>query len=482
MDHFNPIQNENSPALPIGFLEKMEKLLDAEAFEQLLASYGEGRRYKGIRTNTLKCNSDEMRQLTPFETEPVPWCETGCYIDSEIRPGKNPVYYAGLYYVQEPTAMIPAEVLGVEPGDVVLDLCAAPGGKTTQLACKLAGQGLLIANELVVNRSAILAQNVERMGIPNCVILNAFPEHIAGVFAQSFDKILVDAPCSGEGMFRKEPAAIEGWSPENVERCAKRQQMILESVDKLLKPGGVLVYSTCTFSPEEDEQIVEMLLETGRYITEPIRLPGLTDHGRPEWTLHHTEAVADTLRVMPYKVKGEGHFIARLRKTENATEIEKKTLKKSKEAGLKPLNKNESKLFFEFANTCLKEVDFIAEKGKNLYTFGEKVYAIPAGITLAQLNSLKVLRPGLHLGNLLKNRFEPAHTLAMALKADQFNRIYNVRDDDEANTYLKGEPLNVPIEKGWTLVCYHNHPLGFGKSDGNMIKNHYPKGLRIRKK
>lgn len=474
--------------LPVEFIKKMEKLLDAESFQQLLDTYqNDQQRYKGIRCNTLKCSVEDMKKRLPFDTESVPWCPTGSYIDASIRPGKNPAYYAGLYYVQEPTAMIPAEILDPQPGDWVLDLCAAPGGKTTQLACKMKGKGLLAANELIVNRASILAQNVERMGIPNAILFNDFPEHFVGQFYEAFDKILVDAPCSGEGMFRKEPLALEGWSPENVQRCAERQKKILESVDKLLKPGGILVYSTCTFSPEEDECIIEELLASGRYKTEKIILEGLNDYGHPEWTKNGTQAVSDTLRVMPFHVKGEGHYIARLQKNVsgewNGNRNQKPGKKnKNNQAGLKKASKADLKYFYEFRERYLHDIDFIEDKEKNLYLFEEHLYALPKEIDPGRLSGCHVLRAGLHLGDLLKNRFEPAHAFAMALKAEQFVQISDLTDDEQANRYLKGEPLTASGQKGWTLVCWHGYPLGFGKSDGNIIKNHYPKGLRIRKK
>ncbi|MGL6294119.1 hypothetical protein [Eubacterium aggregans] len=237
--------------------------------------------------------------------------------------------------------MTPAEALCPEPGDWVLDLCAAPWGKTTQLACKLSGEGLLVANEIVVGRAGILASNAERMGITNLMILNEFPERLVENFYEAFDKILVDAPCSGEGMFRKEPEALSVWSAERVEHCARRQEKILESVDKLLKPGGVLVYSTCTFAHEENECIVERLLATGNYQTEPLAMEGLSDRGRPDWTEKGTAEVMDTLRIMPYHVKGEGHYVARLRKVGQTSDDSgfgrrkaKGKLKKNWEAGL----------------------------------------------------------------------------------------------------------------------------------------------------
>ncbi|MDO4288946.1 MAG: RsmF rRNA methyltransferase first C-terminal domain-containing protein [Eubacterium sp.] len=460
--------------IPQAFKDKMQGLLGPEEYHKLMASY-EAPVNKGIRCNTLKCDTDTMRAQTPFETEPVDWCPTGFYIDSEVRPGKNPAYYAGLYYVQEPTAMTSAEALSPEPGDWVLDLCAAPGGKTTQLACKLEGEGLLVANELVSSRAEILVSNLERMGVKNAVILNEFPERLTAKFYEAFDKILVDAPCSGEGMFRKDNGAVEEWTPERVFRCAERQMKILETVDRLLKPGGVMVYSTCTFSPEENEQVIEAFLENGRYAIEPIELAGLDDYGRPEWAPGKTPELAKTLHVMPFHVRGEGHYIARLKKLEACPEDT--DLPRLKEKGiLKRAGKKDLADYEAFAREYLK-VTF-----DNLHRVGDQLYSLPEGTVARDIDGLKVLRPGLHLGTFKKNRFEPSHTLAMALKPEEFANVYRVSDVDQANTYLKGEPLTGVELKGWTLVCFKDWPLGFGKASQGMIKNHFPKGLRIMKK
>ena len=461
--------------IPQAFKEKMRGLLSPEEYEKLMASY-DAPVNKGIRCNTLKCTPETMRAQTPFDTEPVDWCPTGYYIDSDIRPGKNPAYYAGLYYVQEPTAMTSAEALAPEPGDWVLDLCAAPGGKTTQLACKLAGQGLLVANELVANRAEILVSNVERMGVKNALVLSEFPERLTARFYEAFDKILVDAPCSGEGMFRKDNGAAEEWNPERVIRCAERQSKILETVDKLLKPGGIMVYSTCTFSPEENEQVIEHFLESGRYALETIHLKGLNDYGRPEWAPKRTPELAKTLHVMPFHVRGEGHYIARLKKLEACPQGEQALPRLKSKSALKRAGKKELADYEAFARACLR-VDF-----DNLHRAGDQLYSLPAGLEARDIEGLKALRPGLHLGTFKKNRFEPSHTLAMALKPEEFANVYTVRDEDEAYTYLKGEPLSGVEMTGWTLVCFKDWPLGFGKASQGMIKNHFPKGLRIMKK
>ncbi|WP_329885949.1 RsmF rRNA methyltransferase first C-terminal domain-containing protein [Pseudoramibacter sp. HA2172] len=465
--------------LPEAFADKMRGLMGPEAFAALADSYNRPA-YKGIRTNTLKADNGRMRSLFPFETEAVPWCPTGFYIGGDVRPGKQVGYYAGLYYVQEPTAMAPAEALGAEPGDRVLDLCAAPGGKSTQLACKLAGRGVLVSNEIVKNRSAVLASNMERMGIANSVILSAAPDKLVAGFAGYFNKILVDAPCSGEGMFRKDPAVLTEWRPERVTQCAARQWEILKTVDQLLAPGGELVYSTCTFSPEENEQIVERLIATDRYEVVPLALPELTDHGRPEWTATGEGQVAGTLRIMPNHAAGEGHFVAKMRKLRDAENAAVPVLrnknKKRRSIWTRPAKKERADFHRFLKETALSLPE------RDLWQVGDKLFAAPEGLAPRPLEGLKMLRFGLPLGIFKTGRFEPAHALAMALMPENGGRRHEVTSADEAFAYLKGAPLRCAGFEGWTAVTWQGYPLGWGKASDGVIKNHYPKGLRIMKK
>ncbi len=467
--------------LPGDFVDRMAALLGKEELSAFLESYNRVPK-KGLRANTLKAGREEMTGLIPFKTQPIPWCDTGVYIDAEERPGKQLAYNAGLYYVQEPSAMIPAAALAPKPGERVLDMCAAPGGKTTQLACALQNQGLLVANEVVKTRAKVLASNVERMGITNVAITNVRPDQLIDIFGPaSFDKILVDAPCSGEGMFRKDPAVAAAWRLENVAQCARRQKKMLETVDILLKPGGELVYSTCTFAPEEDEQIVEYLVQSGKYETQPITLPGLPDHGRPAWTVHGCGAVSQAVRVMPHRVEGEGHFIAKLKKTaEEAASVSLKRSgsKKKKRSLWRRASKKDLRDFTAFSETV-----GLKWRGTDLIIAGDVLIALPEGLYPDQLDRGKWVRPGLEIGTFKKGRFEPAHTFAMALKADQIASVYNFKDEAEAYAYLKGEPIdNSGACKGWTLMCWFGYPLGWGKASGGTIKNHFPKGLRILKK
>jgi len=464
--------------LPQDFKDKMRRLMKDES-DGLFDSY-EQPESKGIRTNTLKLSPEALSEKLPFETQGVTWCEEGFYIDSEVRPGKNPYYYCGLYYVQEPTAMAAVEALAPKPGDWVLDLCAAPGGKSTQIASKLQGQGLLVANELVNSRAGVLSTNIERMGIANAIITNEFPERLVDSFYERFDRILVDAPCSGEGMFRKDPGALSDWSLERVNRCVGKQEKILESAHRLLKPGGVLVYSTCTFSPEENEQIIEAFINKYSYALESIELQGLEDHGRVEWTQKGTQDIEKALRIMPMKVKGEGHFIVKLIKSGSCTDenTAKQGYAKSR---LKKATRTELADYESFAKLFLAK-DFYESLENRLYLLGDHLYALPEGILLETIANLKLLRPGLHLGEFKKNRFEPSYALAMTLRLSQAKNVCDLTVEEQAYNYLKGQALNVGIQKGWVLIGYHGNSLGFGKASEGIIKNHYPKGLRIRKK
>lgn len=464
--------------LPQDFLDKMKGLLPEEEYTDFLESYKNDPE-KGIRANPLKIDRDHLLERLPddFKAHPISWCPSGIYIDSEARPGKRPEYYTGLYYPQEPSAMTPAQAIEIEPGDVVLDLCAAPGGKSTQLAGKMMGQGTLILNEIVGKRVNVLAQNVERMGIPNAVILNENSTRLSEVFPEKFDKILVDAPCSGEGMFRKDEKVIGEWDSNKPVACSIVQKEILQDVDKLLKPGGELVYSTCTFSPEENEQVAEWLVSLGYEIL-PIELEGLSTTGRPEFSLNNLEDVKNTVRIWPHLSEGEGHYVARFRKPKDMIDSSRSKSKiKSKKASkskLKKAGKKSLSEFLTFSKEYMPNFDT-----NNLYRIEDRIYRLPKDITEKELENLKVYSPGLLLGELKKNRFEPAQTLAMALDFNEFSNRYEL-SEDELWHYLKGEEIKpkTPVEKGWVLMGYEGYPVGFGKMS-NVIKNKYPKGLRI---
>ena len=427
--------------LPEKFLERMRNQL-GEEYEQFLASL-ERPRAVALRFNPLKGESPVL----PFVGENVPWEPNGFYYDPQSRPGLHVFHEAGVYYLQEASAMAPVALLDPKPGERICDLCAAPGGKTTQIAGRMMGEGFLLCNEWSPKRSKILSRNMERMAVANALVTNEDTARLAARFPEGFDKVLIDAPCSGEGMFRKEEAAITDWSQETVEMCARRQAEILDNGAKMVRPGGRLVYSTCTFAPEEDELAVAAFLESHpdfepEIIAAPWFVP-VENGGHRMW---------------PHKLLGEGHFAAVLRKKGEA------------EAEYDPIQG--AKLPKEWLSFA-KELDIELPEGKAIL-FGETLYWVPVG--MPDLAKLKVLRPGLELGTVKKGRFEPAHALALWLKSCKNVQSYPA-DSPEMEKYIHGDVVPSTL-RGWTLVTAEGYSIGWGKGDGNVLKNHYPKGLR----
>ena len=381
--------------------------------------------------------------------------------------------------------MTPANILPVNPGDKVLDLCAAPGGKATELGAKLHGKGLLAANDISGPRARALLKNVEVFGIPNSLILNEVPAKLAENFPEFFDKILVDAPCSGEGMFRKNEVACEEWSPENVQLCADRQDGILECAARMLVPGGRLVYSTCTFAPAENEgSISRFLAKHEEFEIVPIDkkelgIPEGCD-GIPGCVENPAPGIEGTLRLWPHKLKGEGHYAAVLQKKGKLPEGYQPVCATGTEKGIpaKNLAKDWAE-YFAFAKETFSEKLMgeagLCTAGEGFLAFGDNLYRMPE--RMPGVKGLKVLRPGLHLGTLKKNRFEPAHALALALCPEDVKHVWKL-SEEEAATYLKGQTFSAEGEKGWYLICVDGCSLGWGKLAGGVMKNHYPKGLR----
>ena len=453
--------------LPEQFLKNMENLL-GEEYPAFLESFSE-ESSRGLRVNTIKTDVEAFQRGGYFSLERVPWTENGFYTGGTDRPGKSPLHAAGVYYIQEPSAMAPAVFLEARPGDRVLDLCAAPGGKTTQIADSMRGEGILISNEIHPARAQILSENVERMGLENVIVTNETPERLAAVFTGYFDKILVDAPCSGEGMFRKSEEARAEWSPENVALCAERQDGILDCAAKMLRPGGRLVYSTCTFAPEEDEGTVSRFLERHPdFSIRQIKLPEGFWGGQKEWVANPAAGLEYTARLMPHRLKGEGHYLAVLgRAGEDGFSA------KGKNGTEKSIPEREYSLFSEFQEQYLSGRDFAG----TYLRYGEQLYL--GMCEMPSLKGLKALRPGLHLGTFKKNRFEPSHALALALKPEEAKQVVEV-SFSEAEQYISGMTITVNTQaKGWCLVCVDGYSLGWGKVTGNVMKNHYPKGLRI---
>lgn len=475
--------------LPIEFEKKMKAFLGDE-WDDFLYSY-DNNRFQALRFNTLKVQSPEERMrilktLKISSDKKVSWANEAYYFDENVRPGKHPYHEMGLYYIQEPSAMSAAALLAPKPGMRVLDLCAAPGGKSTQLATYLGDSGLLVSNEINTQRSRILSQNIERMGIKNAIVTNEDSFVLASHFPGFFNAIQVDAPCSGEGMFRKLPEAIEQWSMENVAICAARQKEILDNAAVMLKPGGTIVYSTCTFSKEENENVIEYFLER-----------------HPDFTLEEME------RFWPHKVDGEGHFVAKLVRRGSVNELgadydvcedscnkvedtglkaDRKTKKnknsKNRKNETKPaLTKENMKLLTEFLDETISEDMAAWIKNSRLVMFGEQLYRLPD--MEVDIKGLKVQRAGLHIGEFKKQRFEPSHSLALALKLSEAKNVVKLTWDDPQTTgFFNGQSVMLSDEqtaeckKGWALVCVDGYTAGWGKVNGTQVKNHYPKGLR----
>ncbi len=463
--------------LPEKFLERMKEML-GEEYPAFLESYEKPKR-QALRINPIKGTVQEIRGKLPFSLEEIPWEKNGFCYGAEDAPGKHPYHEAGVYYIQEPSAMAPVgylmdEMEGAGVGERILDLCAAPGGKSTQIAAAMyeavkSGEwsepGILISNEIHPARAKILSENIERMGVTNAVVTNESPAHLAERFASYFTRILVDAPCSGEGMFRKNEDACEEWSEENVILCADRQDEILDCAAQMLSPGGRLVYSTCTFAPQENEGSIGRFLKRHPEfsIEKTKKAPGMAP-GLEDWA-------SETIRLFPHKVNGEGHYLAVLKKD---GVLRGEVTGNSKNG----IEKNTPE-FLAFAMETLSE-DYrkqLEQKGDYL-RFGDQLYLAPKG--MPALKGLKVLRPGLHLGTIKKNRFEPSHALALSLKPDEVKRSIDLfAEGEEIKTYLTGGTFTAEGEKGWYLILADGFSIGWGKLAQGVMKNHYPKGLRI---
>ncbi len=442
--------------LPEDYINRMKNSMGEDEYISFLASY-ESEPHRSLRINRLKkCSAATGTPdfVEMFSLEPVSWCENGFYYGEDSQPGKHPLHEAGAYYIQEACAMAPVQMMDFKPGMRVLDLCAAPGGKSTEIAELLNNTGLLVANEPNKTRAKTLSLNIERMGISNTLVTNETPDRLSELFPGFFDRILVDAPCSGEGMFRKNPEAVSEWSLENVLKCASRQDEILKEAAKMLCPGGIMVYSTCTFSEEENEGSIERFLSKEK-----------------DFRLISSE------RLMPHKVRGEGHFYSVLCKNGTFSED---SVRISLNGSVTKAAAASAMLFNEFESNTMSPSFSLT--GGTMHEFGEQLYLAPSG--MPGIKGLKVLRPGLHLGTLKNKRFEPSHALALFLSPDDCRLIAGLPDDESALRYLKGESLSADIlsdknGRGWCIVSLMGMSLGWGKSDGRMIKNHYPKGLRL---
>lgn len=456
---------KNELQLPNRFVEEMREMpgLDLTAF---LASYEEESR-RGLRINTGKVSLEEWNRISPFETTPVPWIENGFFYHEKDMPAKDVYYYAGLYYLQEPSAMTPADRLPVEVGDRVLDLCAAPGGKATALGAKLGKSGCLVANDISATRAAALLRNLERAGIGSCVVTAETPQKLAQAFPAYFDKILVDAPCSGEGMFRREPSMIDSWLQKESGFYAPLQRKILSEAAKMLKPGGLLLYSTCTFSILENEENVRFLTEAYGFM--PVEMkpyagfaPGI---GYPQ-----------CVRIWPHLMEGDGHFLALLRKPGDHDDVKLRERQSAAEVsnrtdGPAMLQRSD---FAEFMEQCSFSL-----KNRSFFVHRDSVYLLPDGF--ANPSGVRILRSGLLLGTLKGERFTPSQAFAMTLTPSQYEDTVSLtRSDGRVRKYLKGETIELDAAaKGWQLVCVDGFPLGWGKAAQSTLKNKIDPGWRM---
>lgn len=504
--------------LPEEFEIKMKKLLGA-GYEEFLASYDRPRNF-GLRVNVDKISPKEFEKIAPFHLTKIPWTENGYYYEEQDMPARHPFYYAGMYYLQEPSAMTPASRLVSKPGDRVLDLCAAPGGKATELGAHLHGKGVLVANDISASRAKALLKNIEVFGIRNSFVVNEVPAKLAENFPEFFDKILVDAPCSGEGMFRKDPAVAKVWDGNKPFECAKQQKEIITRAAQMLAPGGDMLYSTCTFSPEENEQVIQFLLDSrdDMEIREIQPYEGFAP-GRPEvayegWDGEYTDPVRRKMgtpdlkkcvRIWPHKMAGEGHFLALLHKKAPGEEVAKEqncekvlasTAEHSAISDIKGIGKPETKALTEFFADVSMKMNW-----KQVEVRKDQVYLVPEA--LGARKGLVFLRNGLYLGEIRKDRFEPSQSFAMALKKEEYTAVVDLDYSDvRVEKYLRGETLEVDdivehnlqeaekmsdtksmkkrLEKGWQLVCVNGYPLGWGKLVNGILKNKYHAGWRMK--
>ena len=468
------MDSDRSLVLPQAFLDRMKDMLQDD-YDAFLQAYDQPRTY-GLRVNTAKISCEEFEKIVPFEVKKIPWISNGYFYREDVRPSRCPLYQAGLYYLQEPSAMTPAACLPVTPGENVLDLCAAPGGKATALGAMLNGNGLLVANDISASRTKALLRNIELFGITNAFVTNETPTRLAERFPEFFHKILLDAPCSGEGMFRKEEALARDWTPQKShELSVIQKELILEAAD-MLRPGGQLLYSTCTFAPEEDEEVISFLLEN-RPDMELQKLPaceGFTP-GVPAWG-NGDPRLSHSVHLFPHKMQGEGHFLALFIKKGSLDLIGQHSIAKPNAETRK------------WVELFLKEIGLKTLGGQpfdwnRVETRKDKVYYLPP--ISGDFRGLTFLRNGLYLGDLKKNRFEPSQPFALALRKDDAEAVISLPVTDQRLTrYLKGETLNIePGEavhsKGWHLLCVEGYPIGFGKLVGQTFKNKYPAGWRV---
>ena len=435
-------------APPREFAEEMREMLGSECPAFLRAL--EQPPALALRLNPRRPGAEAL--AAEFTEAPVPWEPLGRYLKDGAKPGAAIAHWAGAYYVQEASAMAPAAVLDVRPGERALDLCAAPGGKATRIAAGMDNRGALVANDPEPSRARALAGNLERMGAANALVVSALPDRLAARWPEAFDAILVDAPCSGEGMFRRDPASRAEWNPAAPAGCAARQAEILDAAARMLRPGGRLVYSTCTFNRAENEGSVGAFLERRPdFFPEDFALDGLG------------ASKGGMLRVLPHRVRGDGHFVAKLRRA-GETIPERPAIRRKDPAAA---------LLNRLGDEVCSLPDWLS--GMALHLCGDRLCAAPADAPAT--DGLRVLTPGLWLLRAGRSHIQPEHALAMALDPGLARRALDL-DDAGAAAFLSGAPVACEAPAGWTLARYRGLPLGWGKVTGGAMKNHLPKGLR----
>jgi 16S rRNA C967 or C1407 C5-methylase (RsmB/RsmF family)/NOL1/NOP2/fmu family ribosome biogenesis protein len=507
--------------MSLEYFQARERALLGPRYEALYTPPA-GEAARGVTVSALRCTPAEFAARADFAVEPSPFCPAGFVVRAaDFRPGRHPYHAAGVFYSQEPSAASAAPLLDVRPGMRVLDLCAAPGGKSSQLASALGGRGLLVANEFVADRAEVLKQNLERMGAANAVVLNESAGRIAAALPAFFDRVLVDAPCSGEGMFRKEPEAVRQHSAALVRQCAALGAEILAAAAETLAPGGILVYSTCTFSPEEDEgQIGDFLASHPDFTLLPALGASPLSFGSPgegNRAGAHPCDVSLLRRIWPAQ-GGEGHFLARLQKAGTPRVLP--------EAGVLPPEEAAWLAAQQSAQSAARPAEGRAARGRGAEKFparggrpgGKTARAAGAGQsagTAAVLAAwrafaaetfpalgaapalvrgdtvllapplpplaLHILRAGVLAGSAENGRFVPAHHLFTAYGAACPNREALTLSDPRTLCYLQGGEIEArTAAPGWCCVTVDGFPLGGGKVSGGRVKNHYPKALRLR--
>lgn len=447
------MEEKRTMPLPEEFCAAMRAQLGEAGFAAYLHAM-EKPHERGLRVNLLRDATGAPPKGVEGIGATIPWAQGAYFVEGDARPGLHPLHEGGMYYLQEPSAMSAATVLAPRPGERVLDLCAAPGGKSTQIAAMMQGEGVLVANEPIPARAQILSRNVERMGVANALVTNMYPDALCAHFPVYFDAILVDAPCSGEGMFRRQIEARGEWDAQSPQLCAARQSEILRSAARMLRPGGRMVYSTCTFNAVENEGVVQKFLDEEKdFVLVPFALEGLG------------EKAAGMAHLYPQDMRGEGHFVALLRRQGescHAKAPDAAQRDKAAEALWQPL------------------VDEVLKKGvtfANVRRIGDGLYSLPEGIR--EQRGLRVLRYGVCLARLKGRHWAVDHALAMALRPEQARNTIAL-SVQEALRYQHGEVLDAPegTKKGFALVTLEDCPLGWVKCVEGQMKNHYPKGLR----